>query len=299
MGGIIQALSKPQYLFRTSQVVKRILRTVRGTKPLETVTLPWKLKIEVDTEDTVGSAIAVQGIYDLVTTEILWRLTVQGDKTIDAGANVGYMTSILAHRTGCGGSVLAFEPHPETFRKLKSNVQKWAGVAPITLHNVALSNDQGQATLLDVPTHRQNKCWSHLRGWDHQPETERSGIMVDLHRLDEFIDSEIGVMKLDVEFHEAQVLEGAGKHLRNVRDIVFEEVGPYPQESHKLLEREGYRIVWFEEHLTGPRIIGPTSRPKLRSYDTAPSYLATKDYKRAERLLSLPGWQSLIALRNG
>jgi Methyltransferase FkbM domain len=107
--------------------------------------------------------------------------------------------------------------------------------------------------------------------WDHQPETERSGIMVDLHRLDEFIDSEIGVMKLDVEFHEVQVLEGAGKRLRNVRDIVFEEAGPYPQESHKFLERAGYRIVWFEEHLTGPRIIGPTSRPKLRSYDTPPS----------------------------
>jgi|SRR5260370_1069810 hypothetical protein len=133
----------------------------------------------------------------------------------------------------------------------------------------------------------------HLPGWDHQLESQRSGIAVEVRRLDEFIDSEIGVMKLDVEFHEAQVLKGAGKLLPNIRDIVFEEIGPYPQESHKILERAGFRIVWFEEHLLGLKMIEPTSRPKMRSYDTMPSYLASRDCKRAERLLSSPGWQSL------
>jgi FkbM family methyltransferase len=292
----IRALGKPQYIFRTSQLLKRAARFVRGTKPFETVTLPWKLRIGVDTADTVGNAIAVQGVYDLVTTEVLWRLTSRGDKTIDGGANVGYMTSILAHCAGGCGSVLAFEPHPQVFQRLKSNVGSWTNVAPITLHNFALSDRSGQAILLDVPTHQQNTCWSHLPGWDHRPERLRPGISVELHRLDEFIDYEVGVMKLDVEFHEAQVLEGAGHHLRNIRDIIFEEVGPYPQESHKLLERAGYRIVWFEEHLKGPRIIEPFSRPELRHYDTVPSYLATQDYKRAESLLLRPGWQSL---RNG
>src|SRR5260370_10843956 len=102
----------------------------------------------------------------------------------------------------------------------------------------------------------------HLPGWDDQLESQRSGIAVEVRRLDEFIDSEIGVMKLDVEFHEAQVLKGAGKLLPNIRDIVFEEIGPYPQESHKILERAGFRIVWFEEHLLGLKMIEPTSRPK-------------------------------------
>jgi|GraSoi2013_115cm_1033766.scaffolds.fasta_scaffold05929_4 FkbM family methyltransferase len=93
-----------------------------------------------------------------MTTEVLWRLVAPGDTTIDGGANIGHMSSILAHRAGLSGRVLAFEPHPQTFERLKRNVQKWTGVAPIELHNLALSGCRGQATLLDVPTHKQNKC---------------------------------------------------------------------------------------------------------------------------------------------
>jgi FkbM family methyltransferase len=292
----LQILGRPQYLFRPSQAAKRILRVVRGTKPQETVTLPWGLDIVVDTADTVGSAIALQGAYDLVTTEVLWRLTAPGDKTIDVGAHVGYMSSVLAHRAGPSGSVLAFEPVPENFEGLKNNVQRWAAapsVAPITLRNVALSNHRGRETMLDVPTHRQNKCWMHLPGWNHQPEALRPGVTVDVRRLDEFIGSEVGVIKLDVEYHEAQVLEGAGKLLNNVRDIVFEETAPYPQQSHKLLERAGFRILWFEQRISGPRMVNPASAPRQRPYDTMPSYLATKNYERAEGLLSKPGWQCL------
>ena len=291
----LHILGRPQYLLRPSQAAKRILRLVRGTKPQEAVTLPWGLNIEVDTADTVGSAIALQGVYDLMTTEVLWRLTAPGDKTIDAGAHLGYMTSILAYRAGCSGSVAAFEPAPGNFARLQNNVRKWvaASVAPITLHPLALSNRRGRETMLDVPTHLHNKCWMHLPGWNHQPEALRPGVTVDLCRLDEFICSEFGVMKLDVEYHEAQALEGAGKLLHNIRDIVFEETAPYPQESHKILQRAGFRIFWFEERLSGPRMIDPVSAPRQRPHDTMPSYLATRDYQRAERLLSRPGWHCL------
>jgi hypothetical protein len=37
-------------------------------------------------------------------------------------------------------------------------------------------------------------------------------------------------MKPDAGFQQAQVLDGAGKVLCEIRDIVFEEIGPYPEE---------------------------------------------------------------------
>src|SRR5260370_7796369 len=118
----------------------------------------------------------------------------------------------------------------------------------------------------------------HLPGWDHQLESQRSGIAVEVRSLDEFIDSEIGVMKLDEEFHEAQVLKGAGKLLPNIRDIVFEEIGPYPQESHKILDRAGFRIAWFEKNLRGLKMIEPTSLPKLYPSPTTPPYLSSTHF---------------------
>jgi hypothetical protein len=133
----------------------------------------------------------------------------------------------------------------------------------------------------------------HLQGWNHEPEALRSGIPVEVRRLDQFMEPGIDVIKLDVEFHEAQVLEGAGKLLRNVRDVIFEENGPYPQKSHEILKRAGFHIFWFEERFSGPRMISPAAEVKRRVYDSPPSYLATQDSSRAERLLSPSGWQSL------
>ena len=71
---LIEAFAKPQYLFRPSQLARRILQIARPPKLREVVTLQWRLKIEVDTADGVGSALALQSVYDLVTTEVLWRL---------------------------------------------------------------------------------------------------------------------------------------------------------------------------------------------------------------------------------
>lgn len=282
---ITQAFSKPQYLFRPSYALKRALQAVQAPHPRETVRLPWGLSIDVDTADTVGNSIVRQGMYDIVTTEMLWRLTAPGDRTIDAGAHVGYMTSLLAVRAGPRGSVTSFEPHPESFVLLGANAQRWT-VSPIAVHNVALSNFSGQGTLRLMANDECNKSHSYLGA------ISESGIRVPVARLSDFIDSEIGVMKLDVQGHEAAVLEGAGERLRNVRDIIFEEEGPYPQASHKLLESAGYRIMWFEERLRGPRVIAPSSSPKRRAYDILPSYLATRDFARAERLLSSRGWHS-------
>jgi len=290
---MIEALRKPQYFFRPSQLVRRMLRAVRSPRAQEVVRLPWGLEIEVNTDDTLGSAIALQGVYDLVTSEVLWRLTATGDRTIDAGANVGYMTSILKFRAGLQAPLMAFEPDSDNFEMLRKNVSMWH-LPDVILHNVALSNFRGKATLLDVPTHKQNTSWMHLAGWDHKAEALRPGSCVEVRRLDEFIqDYPIGVMKLDVEFHEAQVLEGVGAFLCNVRDIVFEENGAYPQRSHQILERAGFRIVWFEQRFSGPRMIDPTSQPKHNSFDTMPSYLATQDFDRVERLLAPSGWQCL------
>jgi FkbM family methyltransferase len=293
-----RGLAKPQYLFRPGQIFRRFLLEVRPLRPRETLVLPWGTAIEVDTADTVGNAIAMQGIYDIITTEVLWRLTSRGDKTIDVGANIGYMTSVLAVRAGPQGEVIAFEPHPETFRLLEKNVAQWSqspSCAPVKLHRMALSNSSGTASLCLFAGAENNTSFAYLNS--SSPPPDGGGISVATARLETILDATggIGVLKIDAQWHEAAVLEGAGAHLRagTVRDIVFEEEAAFPAESHRILLNAGYTIYWFEEHLSGPRIIPPTQPCKRRVYDLVPSYLATKDPQRATRLLSPRGWQSL------
>lgn len=290
----LRGLGKPQYLFRPGILLRRLGREVRPVGAREVVRLPWGLHIEVVTSDVVGMGLAHQGLSDIVTTEVLWRLTNPGDTTIDVGANIGYFTSLLATRVGGQGKVLAWEPHPETFRLLQSNVQSWQEegcCTPITLYQAALSNRDGMGILSNFAGQEANTSYSFLTS---QPKSAQ--LSVKIARLGHFLDSSepIQLMKVDAQWHEAQIFEGAGEHLRSgkIRDIVFEEESQFPARSHEILLSAGYKIFWFQERLFGPKVIPPTQSCNRRDYDIAPSYLATRDPDRALRLLSVSGWHS-------
>jgi FkbM family methyltransferase len=289
---LLTTLGKPQYLFRPRWVLRRLLRESGLSEFKGYVELPWGSKLELNMQDTVGHAIATQGLYDIITTEVIWRLTQKGDKTLDVGANIGYFTSLLAYRVGIDGRVLAFEPHPETFSLLQRNVKlQGRSGGNISLCNTALSDVDGEGTL-DVYQNRQ----SHTSYAFLTDKLTSTAIRVRKSRGDRFIANDsVGLMKIDAQSHEASVLEGFGERLRSgaIRDIVFEEEAAFPASSHRILLKAGYSMFWFEEHLRGPKMIAPTDKPKgLRPYDLLPSYLATLDPKRAQQRLSASGWHS-------
>lgn len=260
------------------------------------ISLPWRLPLQIDLNDSIGRALASQGVYDLVTTEVLWRLAAPGDHAFDIGANIGYMTSVLALRAGPGGRVDAFEPHPKTCEVLRGNVRSWSArqdCARVQVHELALSSTQGSGSLDLVPGDEGNTGQAFLTA-----QGSTNAVQVRLARLEEFLAEGRGaaILKIDAEGHEAQVLTGAGAHLRGgrIRDVVFEETARYPAASHRILEDAGYTIFWFEERWRGPRIIPPHHQQGARRpYEIAPSFLATLDSTRAKRLLSAAGWQCL------
>jgi FkbM family methyltransferase len=288
----IRGLAKPQYFWRPAQLIRRIGHEFRPVKSHETVQLPWKLPIEVNTVDVIGMAIAQQGLYDIVTTELVWRLAEPGEVALDVGANIGYFTSLLSVRVGTKGAVHSWEPHPKTFQALQNNVERWrtsANLASINLTNAALSNRADTAIL--AISEEANVGSAYISS--HAAE---NSFTVQTELLSSSLDSTgpVGVMKLDVERHETQVLEGAGEHLRKgtIRDIVFEEHDPFPAPSHKILLDAGYRIFWFEEQLRGLKLLPPDGVSRRREYDLPPSYVATRDPGRLERLLADGGWRS-------
>lgn len=289
---LLTPFGKPQYLFRPRWALRRLLIGLGFAKFQKIVTLPWGSKLELELTDPVGIAIASQGLYEFMTTELIWRLTQKGERTFDVGANVGYFTSLLAHRVGRSGEVLAFEPHPATFIRLQRNIalqDRTAGL--IVAHATALFETEGEGILELLPQRLDHTSYAFLTG-----TPSSTSISVKMSRGDTFIaDRNVGLMKIDAQYQEAAVLKGFGRYLRSgaIRDIVFEEEVPYPADSHRVLLDAGYSIFWFEEHITGPRMIAPTEKPKnLRPYDIPCSFLATLDPHRAKRLMSPPGWQS-------
>jgi FkbM family methyltransferase len=259
--------------------------------------LPWDLPLEVYTSDAIGFSIVAGGVFDPPVTETLHRLIDPGDLVVDVGANLGYLTSLAAARVGREGKVIACEPHPRVYELLERNAARWrevGGVGEVEPLRVALSDSEGEGTLIAAAgsTFDVHMGLATL-GDEGVANPDGEEIAVRLARLDEIAGAErIGVLKIDVEGHEPDVLRGASGLLERgaVRDIVFEDHDDYPSEATAIVEDAGYELISLENDLWGLRLVPPEDRGELPAWP-GPSYLATREPDRARQRLGRRGWQ--------
>jgi FkbM family methyltransferase len=120
---------------------------------------------------------------------------------IDVGANIGYF-SLMAASMGC--NVIAFEPMTRNAAKISSSVEKNEFQDRITLYQNVAGYESGSVVYM-TETHSTNQGNGKI-------STDASGEQAITIRLDDvYINPTytIALMKIDVEGHEAAVLNGA------------------------------------------------------------------------------------------
>ena len=285
---IADRVVKPAYVFRPDQLLRRVV--MGRARPAEmTARLSWGARIRVSTAEPLGAGIARRGVHELPVTEVLWRLTTRDDAAFDVGANIGYFTLLLAARCR---EVRAFDPHPQLRRALAANVALLGPAAGKVVVDERAVSDRSGTALLSMPTDfSSNPTGATLGEAADAPDR----IEVPTVRLDDVIGgAAVGVMKLDVEGHEAAALTGAVESLAAgaIRDVVFEEQGSLPSPASEILARHGYTIFGLRERLSGVELVAPSAVGARPSWD-APSYLATRDPDRAAGRMRPRGWRSL------
>lgn len=288
---------KPQYVLHPGRSLRRLTYRFRDMEGRTEITkLPWGLPLEVYMSDAIGfSIVAGGGVFDPAVTETLHRLIDPGDLIVDAGAHVGYVSSLATVRAHPGGEVLAFEPHPSVFELLERNRNRWrkdGNATNVDVAQVALSDKSGSGELMAGPSFSGNMGLSALRSSESDTESAEA-ISVPTERLDEVAGGrQVGVMKIDVEGHEAGVLRGGEKLLADgaVRDIVFEDHDPYPSEATAIVEDAGYKLISLSNDLFGLRLESPAARGEIEKWP-GPSYLATLEPERALERLRPRGWR--------
>jgi FkbM family methyltransferase len=295
----LMRLVKPPYLFQPLQVVKRLrLEYLWRSRREACIALPWGLPIKIDPQEALGHNIASQGLYELGVTETLWRLTEAGDLAIDAGANIGYMTSVLGVRVGPNGRVICFEPNSEVFESLRENVGNWrkdGRCGTFEIQQAALGKEIGKARLHINDWFLTNRGTSWISEHAEKGNNVRV-IEVALRTLDQVLDDSatIGVMKIDVQGQELNVLQGSARLLkrRAVRDIVFEEERPYPAPTHEYLKSLGYTVFGIVETFSGVKLVPNDQPPYDSEFGPIPNYLATVDPERAIERIKPRLWRS-------
>jgi FkbM family methyltransferase len=144
---------------------------------------------------------------------IIEQIVSQRRRCIDIGANVGLYTYRFAH---VFREVESFEPIPRCAKIIASS-----GIKNVHLRNCALSNRAGQATL-NIPVTGGPEATGLASLSNQFPSAE--SLVVELRTLDSFVFSEVDLIKIDVEGHELEVLEGAVETIERELPTVLVEV---------------------------------------------------------------------------
>jgi len=146
----------------------------------------------------------------------LSRHVSEGDVVYDIGANIGFLTTITARLTGPEGQVYAFEPIPSTAAMVKENASH-NGFEHVTVFEWALSSENGPARMESEGEHTETYSVG-----------EEGRVQVTRRRLNDVVTEQNmkmpDLMKIDVEGHELQVLEGALDTIRTAKPLLLIEV---------------------------------------------------------------------------
>lgn len=154
----------------------------------------------------------------------LWSELCQDAGTIfDIGANTG-VYALLAKTINPGANVYAFEPVDRVFEKLEYNCQ--LNDYKITCEKMAISNADGTATIYDQDTEH---TYSVTVNKDTTTNTEDSiAVKIETVRLDSYINQKninrADLLKIDVETHEVEALQGFGEYLKKFQPTMLIEI---------------------------------------------------------------------------
>lgn len=156
-------------------------------------------------------------------------LYLRASHIVDIGANIG-VYSICAGRSTRVEQVDAFEPAPAAYNLLERNIATQDFSRKISAHPLALSSKAGTV---------QFEMYGEMAGNNHILEgSDATGdvITIETARLDDILTytGNIVCMKIDVEGHEAAVLNGATQFLRN--NACFVQIESLDAESFTAVE---------------------------------------------------------------
>jgi FkbM family methyltransferase len=183
------------------------------------------------------------------------RILRPGDRAVDVGANIGYVTMLLSEWVGPQGRVYSFEPVPDTFDLLRHNVRA-LDLRNVELSNCGLSSSEREAWMRIPNYSNGGENLYEARIEEGAPGgAEGRVVNVRLRRLDDILpaDEPVRFVKIDAEGHEREVLHGAERLVSRCKPVLLIEVAGNPDQADtpaasvfELLCSCGYRPMVLE-----------------------------------------------------
>lgn len=187
--------------------------------------------------------------WEKVSMDIWKKLSEEANCILEIGANTG-IYSLVAASINPNAEVFAFEPVQRTASIFKTNLELNPALK-IELFEVAVSNNSGTATFYDLPTNSQYSASLNedmLASFSNRISYDVTVIKLD--DLEELKNKKIDLIKLDVEMHEPEAIEGMIEIIKAneptfLIEILTPEIG---EKVALLLESIDYCCFSIDEH---------------------------------------------------
>jgi FkbM family methyltransferase len=181
------------------------------------------LQIPVNPKD-YSAAMMLFGRYSPELVSILVRVLNSNDSVVDIGAQLGYISAVMALIVGKGGAVHSIEPDPRALELLeevvRANSLSWVSLFPL-----AAANRTGKLMFNLSPV----LGWSTAVTGSHL--TDLITTEVDVTTVDALVEAglirrPVRLVKIDTEGYECAVLDGMSHLLEVDRPLLLVEVNP-------------------------------------------------------------------------
>ncbi|MBL7848370.1 MAG: FkbM family methyltransferase [Cyclobacteriaceae bacterium] len=185
----------------------------------------------------------------------LWMaLSAKSGIIFDIGANTGIF-SLVAKAVNPPAEVYSFEPVERVYRKLKRNIE--VNQFNVVAEQLGVSNRTGSATIYDVPEdHVYSVTINKNLNAEGRPVIPTT---IQVTTLDHYVRARnlgaVNLMKIDVETHEPEVLEGALEMIRKSRPAILVEVLTSEVADRLMVLFRDLKYVYFSvNELNGPQL---------------------------------------------
>ncbi len=223
-------------------------------------------EIFLNPSDKVGvsPSIGVTGLYEPHVTEFYRGLLRKGMVVVDVGANVGWYTMLAAKRAS---KVVSFEPDPLSFSLMQRSIAR-NRFSNVTAVQACVTDSVGFQRLY-LATENLGGHSTVRRPGDSYIEVPSTSLGVALGEMG--VDR-IGILKIDAEGAEPQVVLGSKELLPRVENVIM-EWNPEAWQSHsELLDELSNRFSLYEL-VRNPFLSRRISREDLSGLSTTNLYL--------------------------
>lgn len=183
--------------------------------------------------DLISTAIVQSNnFWDTHALTIIDKYINDGAVILDIGANVGNHTLYWAIKRNAR-KVMAFEPYKETFNILNQNIALNNLHNVVRAYNYGLSNESCTASIKEFHA-------SNVGGTCFKKDSAGTYMFLPLDMMN--ITTKIDLIKIDAEWHEMEVLEGALETIKRNKPVLVIESFNKKTEIDNLLLPLGYEL---------------------------------------------------------